>query len=102
MDVRKVGIVDFARSPISKAKDGALNALTCLEIAGHVVKKLVARNDKIPTQDIEMLSCGCDGREHVSHAVRDESRSRKLEDHRVVTGRSGSRVLRRGRRRRAG
>lgn len=59
MELRKVGILDFARSPISKTKNGALNKLSGLEIAAQVVKALIARNPKLPTDKIEMLVAGC-------------------------------------------
>ncbi|HVY60489.1 MAG TPA: thiolase family protein [Planctomycetota bacterium] len=58
MNVRKVGIVDFARSPIAKAKGGALNGLSGLEIAAQVVKQLLARNPKVPQDRIEHLALG--------------------------------------------
>ncbi|MBI2838884.1 MAG: thiolase family protein [Acidobacteria bacterium] len=59
MEVRKVGIVDYARSPISRAKGGALNQLSGLEIATQVVKRLLERNPKLPLDKIEMLTAGC-------------------------------------------
>lgn len=59
MEIRKVGIVDFARSPISKAKGGALNKLSSLQIGGQVIQKLLARNEKVPQNDIEMVVAGC-------------------------------------------
>lgn len=59
MTLNRVAIIDFARSPISKAKGGALNSLTPLEISAQVVKKLIARNEKVPVNEIEMLSAGC-------------------------------------------
>lgn len=59
MQVKTVGIVDYCRSPISKAKDGALNALHSLDIATQVVKKLLKRNPNIPVNDIEFLTTGC-------------------------------------------
>jgi acetyl-CoA acyltransferase len=59
MELKNVVIVDFARSPISKAKDGALNAVTPLDISAQVVRQLLARNAKVPQQDIEMLVAGC-------------------------------------------
>jgi acetyl-CoA acyltransferase len=58
-ETRTVGIVDFARSPISKAKGGKLNQITGLELASQVVKKLLARNPTIPLDQIEHLTCGC-------------------------------------------
>ncbi len=58
-EIRTVGIVDFGRSPISRAKGGKLNKLTGLEIAGQVVKKLLARNPSVPVNEIEHLTCGC-------------------------------------------
>ncbi len=54
-----VVVIDFARSPISKAKGGALNSLTPLEISSQVVKKLMQRNPQVPLERIEMLSAGC-------------------------------------------
>jgi acetyl-CoA acyltransferase len=59
MQVRKVGIVDFARSPIAKSKGGALNGLSSLEVAAQVVKALLARNPKVPQDRIEHLVLGC-------------------------------------------
>jgi acetyl-CoA acyltransferase len=59
MEVRKVGILDFARSPISRAKGGALNALTGIEIATQVVKQLLERNPRLPREEIEALALGC-------------------------------------------
>jgi len=57
--IRTVGIVDFARSPISRSKGGKLNALTGLEIATQVVAKLLERNPKVPRKEIEHLAAGC-------------------------------------------
>ncbi|HEY3444818.1 MAG TPA: thiolase family protein [Myxococcales bacterium] len=59
MEIRKVGIVDIARSPIAKAKNGSLNGVSALEIASQVVKQLLARNPKVPVDRIEHLACGC-------------------------------------------
>lgn len=59
MQARKVGIVDFARSPIARAKGGALNGLTSLEIAAQVVKALLERNPKVPADRVEHLALGC-------------------------------------------
>jgi len=59
MQARKVGIVDFARSPIARAKGGALNALAPLEIAGQVLRALLARNPKVPPDRVEHLAVGC-------------------------------------------
>ncbi len=59
MEIKTVGIVDYCRSPISRAKDGALNALPTLDIASQVVKSLLKRNPKIPVNDIEFLTTGC-------------------------------------------
>lgn len=59
MEIRNVGIVDFARSPISKAKGGALNKLSSLEISGQVVKKMMERNPQVPQEKIELLAAGC-------------------------------------------
>jgi acetyl-CoA acyltransferase len=59
MNVRRVGILDFARSPISRAKGGALNQLSALQIATQVIKKLLARNPKLPLDRFEALACGC-------------------------------------------
>jgi len=59
MEIRTVGILDFARTPIALAKKGALNGLTSLEIASQLVKKLIERNPKLPKEAIESLVCGC-------------------------------------------
>jgi acetyl-CoA acyltransferase len=58
-EVRTVAIVDFGRSPISRAKGGKLNAMTPLDLASQVVRKLMARNPKVPLDQIEHLACGC-------------------------------------------
>jgi acetyl-CoA acyltransferase len=58
-EIRTVGIVDFGRSPISKAKGGKLNDITTLAVAAQVIKKLLLRNPKIPAAQIEMVTCGC-------------------------------------------
>lgn len=58
MEAKIVGIVDFARSPISKQKGGALNKVSPLEICNQVLRKLLARNPKIPHDQIEMLALG--------------------------------------------
>ena len=58
MTTRRVGIIDFARSPISRAKNGKLNALSGLEISSQVVKKLLERNPKVPTDRVEHLAVG--------------------------------------------
>jgi acetyl-CoA acyltransferase len=59
MEARRVGIVDFCRSPIARSKGGALNGLTGLEIASQVVRALIARNPKLPLDRIEHLALGC-------------------------------------------
>jgi acetyl-CoA acyltransferase len=59
MEIRKVGIVDFARSPIARSKNGALNGMTTLEVATQVVKALLNRNPNVPPKGIEHLTCGC-------------------------------------------
>ncbi len=59
MNVRTVGILDFARSPIGRAKGGALNQLSGLQIATQVVRQLLARNPKLPLERIETVACGC-------------------------------------------
>ena len=59
MNVRTVGILDFARSPISRAKGGALNQLSGVQIATQVVRQLLARNPKVPVDRIETLAAGC-------------------------------------------
>ncbi len=59
MEIRTVGVVDFARTPISKAKGGKLNQMTTLEMTGQLIKKLLARNPKVPVDEIEHLTCGC-------------------------------------------
>ncbi len=59
MNVRAVGIIDFARSPISRAKGGALNQLSGLQIATQVVRQLLARNPGVPSERIETVACGC-------------------------------------------
>jgi acetyl-CoA acyltransferase len=59
MEIRKVGIVDFARSTIVRAKNGSLNGLTGLEIATQVVRQLLARNPQVPLDRVEHLTCGC-------------------------------------------
>jgi acetyl-CoA acyltransferase len=59
MELRQVGILDFARSPISRTKNGALNKLTSLEISAQVVKKLLERNPTLPKDQIESVVVGC-------------------------------------------
>lgn len=59
MELRNVVIVDYGRSPISKAKGGALNQLTSLEIGSQVIAKLLERNDKLPKDQVELLAVGC-------------------------------------------
>ena len=58
MELKTTGVVDFARSPISKAKGGALNALSPLELASQVVIALLERNPKLPKDRVEMVVCG--------------------------------------------
>lgn len=59
MQPRKIAIVDAVRSPIAKAKDGGLNALSPLEVGAQVVKALLARNPQLPLDRYEMLAAGC-------------------------------------------
>ena len=59
MEIRTVGVVDFARTPISKAKGGKLNQMTSLEMSAQLIKKLLARNPKVPVDEMEHLTCGC-------------------------------------------
>lgn len=59
MELRQVGILDFARSPISHTKNGSLNKLTSLEISSQVVKQLLERNPTLPKDQIETVVVGC-------------------------------------------
>jgi len=59
MEIRKVGILDFARSPICPSKNGSLNALPGIEIAAQVIKQLLARNPALPGDAIESVVVGC-------------------------------------------
>ncbi|MGE0711140.1 MAG: acetyl-CoA C-acyltransferase [Planctomycetota bacterium] len=56
--MKKTGIVDFGRSPISKVKGGALNAVTPIELATQVVRALLDRNPKLAHDRVEMVVCG--------------------------------------------
>ncbi|MBN2381509.1 thiolase family protein [bacterium] len=58
MEVKTVGIVDFARSPISKQKGGALNKVSPLELCNQVLRKLMARNPNIPFEQTALLVVG--------------------------------------------
>jgi acetyl-CoA acyltransferase len=58
MELKTTGVVDFARSPISKAKKGALNAVSPLELASQVLTALLERNPKLPKDRVEMVVCG--------------------------------------------
>ncbi len=58
MELKKVGVVDFCRSPISKAKRGKLLSVAPVEIASQVVKQLLERNPKVPKDRFEMVVCG--------------------------------------------
>lgn len=57
--MEKTVIVDYCRSGISRAKDGALNQLSGLEIATQVVQQLLKRNSRVPQDRIECLAAGC-------------------------------------------
>ena len=58
MQVREIAIVDACRSPITKSKNGALNALTPLQITAQVVDALMERNPKVPKDRFEMVVAG--------------------------------------------
>lgn len=58
MEAKIVGVVDFARSPISKQKGGALNKVTPLELCNQVLRQLMARNPKVPFEETEQLVLG--------------------------------------------
>jgi acetyl-CoA acyltransferase len=58
MQARRVGILDFARSPIARARKGALNSLSGLEIASQVLKALLERNADLPQDRVEHLALG--------------------------------------------
>ncbi|MHC4392714.1 MAG: thiolase family protein [Planctomycetota bacterium] len=58
MQARRVGILDFARSPIARAKNGSLNGLSGLEIASQVLGALLERNPELPKDRIEHLALG--------------------------------------------
>jgi acetyl-CoA acetyltransferase family protein len=57
-ELKQVGIVDFARSPIGKAKGGVLGGVTSIEIGAQVLKALLARNPKVPGDRVETVVCG--------------------------------------------
>lgn len=59
MELKRTGITDFCRSPISKAKDGVLNQMDILSIASQVVSQLVKRNPRLPLENIEVVAAGC-------------------------------------------
>jgi len=58
MQVREIAIVDACRSPITKSRKGALNALTPLQITAQVVNALMERNPKVPKDRFEMVVAG--------------------------------------------
>jgi acetyl-CoA acyltransferase len=58
MELERVGVVDFCRSPIGKAKGGALGPVTPVELASQVVKALLARNPKATPDKLEMVVAG--------------------------------------------
>jgi len=58
MEAKKVAIVDACRSPLTKAKKGALNALTSLDIAAQVVAALLERNPNVQKDAFEMVVAG--------------------------------------------
>jgi acetyl-CoA acyltransferase len=57
-ELKQVGIVDFARSPIGKAKGGALAGCTSVEIGAQVLRALLERNPRVPRERVEMVVCG--------------------------------------------
>ena len=59
MQAKRVGIVDFCRSPITKAKGGALADLTSLEIGAQVIGALLERNPGLPREKLEAVVAGC-------------------------------------------
>lgn len=59
MEAKKIAVVDAARSPMSKAKGGKLNALTSLDIASQVVQALLERNPQLSKDAFEMVVAGC-------------------------------------------
>ena len=58
MELETVGIVDFCRSPIGKAKGGALTSVTPLALASQVVRALLGRNPGFAPDKVELLVAG--------------------------------------------
>ena len=59
MQSREIAIIDAARSPIARAKDGGLQAVSPLELGAQVVRALLARNPELPRDRVELLAAGC-------------------------------------------
>jgi acetyl-CoA acyltransferase len=57
-ELKTVGVVDFARSPIGKAKGGALAGVTSIEIGAQVLRALLERNPRLPKERVELVVAG--------------------------------------------
>lgn len=57
MEVKKVAVVDYCRSPIGSVK-GPMNQIKPLDLGNQTLRALVERNPNLDLKDIEMLCLG--------------------------------------------
>ncbi|SMF29458.1 3-ketoacyl-CoA thiolase [Alteromonadaceae bacterium Bs31] len=59
LQARDVVIVDFARSPMGRAKNGCFRNLRADDMSALLIKGLLARNEALDPQEIDDLIWGC-------------------------------------------
>ena len=59
LNPRDVVIVDFARSPMGRSKNGCFRHLRADDMSSHVIQGLLERNSAIAPEDIDDVLWGC-------------------------------------------
>lgn len=59
LNPRDVVIVDFARSPMGRSKNGCFRHVRADDISSHVINAMLSRNQALASEDIDDLIWGC-------------------------------------------
>lgn len=59
LDPRDAVIVDYARSPMGRAKNGCFRHVRADDISAHIINGLLARNESIRPEEVDDLLWGC-------------------------------------------
>ena len=56
---RDVVIVDFARSPMGRSKNGCFRFTRAEDMSAHIINAMLGRNEALPVEDIDDVIWGC-------------------------------------------